>query len=230
MKLAIATVFFLGCAGQPPDDLPSVDAATADSAAGADAAIEIDAPTTNFSFFVTSTSGPTGGDFRANAADTDGLAGADAFCAAKAAAGVPASAGKLWRAYLSTTTPLVNARERIGAGPWFNKNGVMVASDVTNLHDPAVNITGVTAVDETGATVPANQHDIVTGTLATGMAAPNNCNNWTSSAATGVTAAVGHHDHNAQQAWNLAHDSQGCSAAAFVATGGRGSIYCFAAN
>jgi hypothetical protein len=231
---AITFVFVFGCAGdsgtmQPVADAPQqqTDAPSVDSA-----------PTTNFSFFISSTGGPLGGDFRRTAADTDGLAGADEFCRTKAAAAVPAAANKMWRAYLSTAT--VNARDRIGAGPWFNKNGVMVATSVANLHDAAANMLNKTnSVDENGAVVNGagdnpNVHDIITGTLANGMAAPTHCNNWTSSAANGVTAQVGHHDRmgggQAPTSWNAAHTSQGCSAQAFINTGGRGSIYCFAAN
>lgn len=222
-----------GCAGDSPP------ASNIDAAPTADAPnTTVDAPTTTFSFFISSTGGPLGGDFRRTAADTDGLAGADELCKAKATAAVPASATKTWRAYLSTAA--INARDRIGTGPWFNKNGVMVATTVDNLHDAtANNLNKATALDETGATVNGagdtpNVHDIITGSLANGMAAPTHCNNWTSSAATGVTTNVGHHDRMgggaAPTSWNAAHASQGCSAQAFVASGGRGSIFCFAAN
>jgi hypothetical protein len=134
----------------------------------------------------------------------------------------------------------VNARTRIGTGPWFNVNGVMVATSVDNLHDAAMNnVNKLTALDQTGATVNGtgdspNTHDILTGSLSTGMAAANHCNNWTSSAATGVTANVGHHDRMGGGAdstsWSAAHATSGCSAAAFQGSGGRGSFYCFAAN
>lgn len=232
-KLAIALVLAAGCAGDASDPQSTTDAPPADSPPGT-----VDAPTTTFSFFITSTGGPAGGDFRASPADTDGLAGADELCRTKAIAAVPAAASRQWRAYLSTTT--VNARDRIGTGPWFNVNGVMIATSVDNLHDAANNnVTKLTALDETGATVNGagdspNQHDIVTGSLANGMAAANTCNNWTSAAATGVTAQLGHHDRMGggtdPMSWNAAHASQGCSAQAFVNTGGRGSIYCFAAD
>jgi hypothetical protein len=228
----LAIVLLVGCSGDSPMN-PAIDApATADAPNG-----NIDAPpTTTFSFFITSSGGPLGGDFRINAADTDGLAGADAICRAKAIAALPAAASRTWRAYLSTAA--VNARDRIGAGPWFNKNGVMVASSVANLHDAAANnITKATALDETGAVVNGagdnpNVHDIITGSTADGMAAANHCNNWTSSAATGITAQTGHHDRQGGGAnptsWNSAHATQGCSAAAFQNSGGRGSFYCFA--
>ena len=227
----LALVFLVACSGDAPTN-PAIDApATADAPSTADAP-----PTTTFSFFITSTGGPAGGDLRANTADADGLAGADALCRAKAIAAVPAAATRTWRAYLSTAT--VNARDRIGTGPWFNKDGVMVASSVANLHDAAANnIRKTTALDETGAVVNGagdnpNVHDIITGSLANGMAAANHCNNWTSSAATGVTAQTGHHDRMGGGAdptsWNSAHATQGCSAGAFQNSGGRGSYYCFA--
>ena len=192
----------------------------------------------NFSFFISSTGGPNGGDFRRTAADTDGLAGADELCRMKAAAAVAASASRQWRAYLSTDT--VNAKDRIGTGPWFNRNGVMIAASVAALHDPALNmITKENGLDETGAVVPGrndspNQHDILTGSLAAGVSSGNHCSNWTSSAESGTTAQVGHHDRMGGGAdptsWNAAHATRGCSASAFVSTGGRGSIYCFAAD
>lgn len=191
----------------------------------------------HFSFFISSTGNPKGGDFRMTPSDSDGLAGADEFCRAKAVAAVPAATNKTWRAYLSTST--VNARDRIGAGPWYNRSGVMIAADVAALHTPASNlISKANGLDENGNMVPGrgdtpNQHDIVTGSTAQGMSSGNTCNNWTSSAATGTTATVGHFDRMGiagnidPMSWVEAHASQGCSADAFVPTGGRGSIYCF---
>jgi hypothetical protein len=230
-KCTIVIALLAGCSGDSPGQQPNVDAAV-DAPDN-----QIDAPpTTTFSFFITSTGGPLGGDFRRTAADTDGLAGADEICRAKAIAAVPASASKTWRAYLSTAA--VDARDRIGTGPWFNKNGVMVATSVANLHDAAANnITKATALDETGAVVNGagdnpNVHDIITGSTAAGMAAANHCNNWTSSAAAGIAGQTGHHDRMGGGAnptsWNSAHATNGCSAAAFVGSGGRGSFYCFA--
>ena len=202
-----------------------------------DAAVDASMAATKFSFFITSTGNPKGGDFRRTTADSDGLAGADEFCRAKAVAAVPAAASKEWRAYLSTST--VNARDRIGTGPWYNRNGVMIAVDVAALHTPASNLINKTnGLDENGNTVPGrgdtpNQHDVVTGSTAQGMSSGNNCNNWTNSDASGTTATVGHFDRMGvtgnidPMSWVEAHASQGCSAAAFVPTGGRGSIYCF---
>jgi hypothetical protein len=200
----------------------------------------VDAPEagSSFSFFISSTGNPKGGDFRRTAADTDGLAGADEFCRAKAVAAVPAAADQTWRAYLSTST--VNARDRIGAGPWYNRRGVMIAADVDALHAAASNmINKENGLDENGKLVPGrgdtpNQHDIVTGTTAQGMSSGSHCNNWTSSEPTGTTATVGHHDRMGiagnidPMSWVEAHASRGCSADAFPPTGGRGSIYCFA--
>lgn len=217
----------LGCAGDSPTTNPGVDAAAVDAPPGS-----VDAPpTTTFSFFISSTGGPDGGNF-------GGITGADEFCRTKAAAAVPAAATKMWRAYLSTATE--DARDRIGTGPWFNQKGVMVATTVANLHDAAANnLNKTTSIDENGATVNGagdspNQHDIVTGSTAMGVKTANTCNNWTSNAATGVLAQVGHHDRMGGGAdptsWNAAHASQGCSGQAFINTGGRGSIYCFAAN
>ncbi|MBX3155025.1 MAG: hypothetical protein KF773_03420 [Deltaproteobacteria bacterium] len=190
----------------------------------ADAPPAPDAPTTTFSFFITSTGGPDGGNF-------GGLAGADDFCRTKAVAAVPAAATRVWRAYLSTDT--IDARDRIGAGPWLNVNGVTVATSVANLHDAAANqLSGDNSVDETGAMVPNNQHDIITGSLADGTKSPNTCASWTSNAATGITTTTGHSNRQGGGAdptsWNNAHTTQGCSAQAFINTGGRGSIYCFA--
>lgn len=234
-RIAIASVVAtVACAGQAPEGVSQQDAA-----GSVDASIDgalIDAQTTSFSFFITSMSGPNGGDFRRNVGEVDGLAGADEICQARATAGVPASASKTWHAYLSTAT--VNARDRIGAGPWFNRAGTMIAASITALHDPAMNlIDGTTGVDENGVVVPIanpNQHDILTGSDAQGVATANTCNNWTSSAATGITAQVGHYNRagggTAPTSWNAAHATNGCSAASLVATGGRGSIYCFATN
>jgi hypothetical protein len=231
-SLALAPLLALASSGCDGDSPP----ATQDGPPGGGDGPEVDAPMgARFSFFITSTGGPNGGDFRRSAAETDGLAGADELCRTKAEAAVPGAGSKTWRAYLSTAA--INARDRIGTGPWFNRNGVMIATSVDNLHDAAANnVNKTTAVDETGATVPGrndtpNQHDILTGSTAMGMSATH-CNNWTSSAATGVTGGVGHHDRMGggtdPTSWNAAHPSQGCSAQAFVNSGGRGSFYCFA--
>jgi hypothetical protein len=187
-------------------------------------ALDDSPPTTTFSYFITSTGGLDGGNF-------GGLTGADDFCRTKAIAAVPEAATRVWRAYLSTDA--VDARDRIGAGPWFNVNLVMVATDVANLHDPvANNLTELTSLDETGATVPNNVHDIISGSNADGTKTINTCANWTSNAPTGTVAQTGHSNRMGGGAdptsWNAAHLTSGCSEAAFISTGGRGSIYCFA--
>jgi hypothetical protein len=242
LAAAVATLSFAACDGdkdpapQDPDAAPGVDAQPADGPV---------TPPITMSFFITSTGIANGGDFRrAGMNDTDGLAGADEFCRSLAAAAQPALGTKAWRAYLSTST--INAKDRIGKGPWYNQKLVKVADTVADLLDPVVaggknKIGAVTGLDEKGVPVPGvaagridNRHDIITGTLATGLAAPNTCNNWTSSAATGVTAMAGHFDRAGGGAdpmsWSSAHPTNGCSAASFPPSAGRGSIYCFVAN
>ncbi|HRI52993.1 MAG TPA: lectin [Pseudomonadota bacterium] len=183
------------------------------------------------SFFITSDTG-TG--------DLGGLAGADARCQRLAQA-VGAGAKK-WAAYLSTSAGggqnAVNARDRIGSGPWYNYNLVLIADSVNALHQANVNINKTTGLDETGKTVPGvgdtpNQHDILTGSDANGMVSGTaNCANWTSSAASGVNAMVGHFDRTGGgfTSWNAAHTTPNCSAAGLMQVGGAGRLYCFATN
>ena len=180
-------------------------------------------------FFLTST-GP------GNGADLDGLAGADAHCQSLAAA---VKAGdRAWRAYLSTQASAgqaaINARDRIGQGPWYNANGGLVGQNVDELHSYGHRITGRTAVTENGSTIPGsgfspNRHDILTGSQPDGTAYSGSedmtCQNWTSSDA--GKARVGHHD---RAAWNSAHDSRGCGQEALRSSGGDGLFYCFAIN
>jgi hypothetical protein len=185
----------------------------------------------NTSFFLTSV-GPGDG------ANLGGLAGADAYCVTLAeAAGIM---GKTWRAYLSTTGDGgVNARDRIGSGPWFNVEGVMIAQDVTNLHSEDNNLTKETQLDESGHVVNGrgdspNRHDILTGSQLDGAAFGGDddttCDNWTSNGE--GSARVGHHDRQGggedPRSWNSAHGSRGCSQADLVGTGGDGLFYCFA--
>jgi hypothetical protein len=195
------------------------------------------------SFFVTSVGSGKG-------ADLGGLAGADAHCQRLATAA--GSTGKNWRAYLSTppvnataTTPAVaavHARDRIGAGPWFNARGAMIARSVSHLHDGNL-ISKDTALDERGNVVRGrgdtpNEHDMLTGSRSDGTAfAPQTdttCKAWTSS--TDGSAIVGHHDligpttDNWAKSWNFSHQSAGCSQEALIRTGGSGRFYCFAAN
>ena len=181
----------------------------------------------SMSFFVSSAGTGMGGNL-------GGLAGADKHCqalAAKAGAG-----NRSWRAYLSTTgTPAVNARDRIGSGPWYNAKGQQIASSVADLHSDKANITADTALDEQGRPInpqgAPNRHDIMTGSTADGRASEMTCQNWTSSSSE-HSAMLGHHDRltfgKPGSPWNAAHASQGCSQENLVATGGAGLIYCFA--
>ena len=189
-------------------------------------------------FFVTSTSPGKGGDLA-------GLAGADAYCQSLAQA--VGAGGKTWRAYLSAhataNSPVVNARDRIGAGPWQNAKGVVIAKSVDELHSPAVNLTKQTALTEKGDVVNGrgdtpNEHDILTGSTAEGRAFPANlsltCNNWTSSQY--GSAEVGHSDRQGlsdidiAKSWNSSHMSRACTQPDLVATGGAGKLYCFATS
>jgi hypothetical protein len=197
-------------------------------------------------FFITSVG-------KGNGANLGGLAGADAHCQALAQA---AGAGnRTWRAYLSTTAsgnqPAVNARDRIGAGPWYNQKGQIIAQNVADLHGDVQRdrnqINKDFALNEKGEIVKGrgdtpNTHDMLTGSDSTGRALPGDatmttCANWTSTApppAQGAQptgrAMLGHHDRQGgnNTSWNAAHLSQGCSQQALVNTGGAGLFYCFA--
>ena len=181
------------------------------------------------SFFVSSVGSGNGGNL-------GGLEGADKHCQALAA---KAGAGdRTWRAYLSTSGPKsVNARDRIGKGPWFNAKGQPIASSVDELHSEKVNINNDTALDEQGRPINSegapNRHDILTGSTPDGRATEMTCQNWTSSASD-QSAMLGHHDrltfNKPGSPWNSAHPSKGCSQENLVATGGAGLVYCFAAN
>ncbi|HSD40432.1 MAG TPA: hypothetical protein VLD36_01055 [Burkholderiales bacterium] len=195
------------------------------------------------SFFVTSVG-------KGNGADLGGLAGADAHCQALARAA--GSRYTNWRAYLSTQpakfseTDFVNARDRIGKGPWYNAKGVMVARNVEDLHSASNNLTKETALDEKGAMVNGrtekpNKHDILTGSRPDGTAFPGGpfpdmtCANWTKGGTDG-SAMTGHHDRAGPIAaswavsWNSAHPTRGCNQEGLVSTGGAGLLYCFAAQ
>ncbi|MCK1271970.1 hypothetical protein ABIB75_003297 [Bradyrhizobium sp. GM2.2] len=205
------------------------------------AAPSAQAQSANMTFFVTS-NGPGKG------ADLGGLEGADAQCQKLAQAGGAGS--KTWRAYLSTQAadgkPAVNARDRIGKGPWQNAKGVEIAKDVADLHS-ANKISKETALTEKGEIVNGygdqpNRHDILTGSQSDGtaFAGPDDrtCKNWTSS--TQGAAMLGHSDINGPatnptvKSWNTAHPSRGpdggCSQADLKSTGGGGLLYCFASN
>jgi hypothetical protein len=222
-----AAALVAGCAAPPTSGAPPAAAAA----------------TGPMSFFITSVGSGKG-------ADLGGLAGADAHCQRLAAAA--GAGGKTWRAYLSVaptfatqTTPAVpaiNARDRIGQGPWFNAKGAQIARNLDHLHN-GNNLSKDTALDEKGGVVKGrgdtpNEHDILTGSRADGTAfAPQQdttCKAWTSS--TEGSAIVGHHDRNGPlpenwaKSWNFSHQSAGCSQEALVRTGGSGRFYCFAAN
>ena len=194
----------------------------------------------SMSFFVTSVG-------VGNGADLGGLEGADAHCqklASEAGAG-----DRTWRAYLSIQGAdfqdqnVVNARDRIGTGPWYNAKGVVIANDVDELHSAANSVNKDTALDENGnmvngRTEKPNKHDILTGSRVDGTSfGPSfftdmTCGNWTKSGE--GAAMVGHHDrvgpvdHAWAMSWNSAHISRGCSQEALVGTGGDGLFYCFA--
>ena len=192
-------------------------------------------PSSSMTFFVTSVGGGRGSDL-------GGLEGADKHCQDLAQAA--GAGGHTWHAYLSTTGPgAVNARDRIGIGPWRNANGVVIAQNVEDLHSAGNNLNKQTALTEKGTTVNGrgdqpNQHDILTGSSAEGRSivgdTDTTCSNWTSSA-TGA-AIVGHHDRMGlnesapMKSWNSSHPTRGCSQENLVVTGGNGYFYCFAVN
>ena len=192
----------------------------------------------DMTFFITSTGGGDGANF-------GGIEGADRHCqalATKAGAG-----GKTWRAYLSTQEadgkPAINARDRIGKGPWVNAKGVQIAASVDDLHSDGSKINTETGLAENGRMIPSrlfvvNQHDILTGSTADGRAHPAGkdmtCGNWTKNDE--GSAFVGHHDRMGlrddapSKSWNASHPSRGCSLDKLKASGGAGLVYCFAAN
>jgi hypothetical protein len=190
-------------------------------------------------FFVTSVG-------KGDGANLGGLAGADAHCQDLARAA--GAGGKTWHAYLSATAAAgqapVNARDRIGNGPWHNARGAVIAWNVPDLHGDVHrdrnSINKEFALNEKGQPVNGrgdtpNQHDILTGSdsfgrALLGSAALTTCNNWTSNAA--GNAMVGHHDRSGggNSSWNAAHASRSCSQQDLVATGGAGLFYCFAIN
>jgi hypothetical protein len=192
----------------------------------------------SMTFFVTSAG-------KGDGANLGGLDGADAHCAALArAAGATATN---WKAYLSTTAPGgdagVNARDRIGKGPWQNVKGVVVAKDVADLHSDGNKLAKDTVLTEKGEVVSGrgdavNMHDILTGSDPTGSystaGGDTTCGNWTKNG--DGSAIVGHHDRiglkdtRHMKSWNSSHGSAGCSQDALKRTGGAGLFYCFAAN
>lgn len=186
-------------------------------------------------FFVTSANPGRGADF-------GGLSGADAHCQSLATAA--GYGNRTWRAYLSTTGPGgVNARDRIGSGPWYNVKGVQIAANVDELHGTN-QLAKETALTERGETVmgrgdAVNMHDMLTGSTPDGRATvggstDTTCGNWTKSGA--GSAIVGHHDRQGlrddaeSRSWNSSHATRGCGMDALKSTGGAGLLYCFAAN
>jgi hypothetical protein len=186
----------------------------------------------DMSFFLTS-EGPGDG------ANLGGLAGADAHC--QMLADAAGAGGKTWRAYLSTSgDAAVDARDRIGDGPWFNANGVQVAANVDDLHSENNKLGKENSISEAGEEINGrgdspNRHDILTGSNLDGTAFSDaddhTCGDWTSSSSDG-SAQVGHHDRTGGGAnptsWNSAHGSRGCSQSDLQGTGGDGLFYCFA--
>ena len=215
--------------------LPLLAAVAASGLISTDA---VEAQQAGMTFFVSSVG-------KGNGANFGGLAGADAHCQALAQAA--GSTLTSWRAYLSTTEPGgtagVNARERIGKGPWQNVKGVVVAKSIDDLHSDSNNINKQTALTEKGETIsgrgdPVNTHDILTGSDPQGMystaGGDTTCGNWTKSG--DGSAIVGHHDRQGlkdtrhMHSWNSSHGTRGCGQDALKSTGGAGLIYCFAAN
>jgi hypothetical protein len=190
-------------------------------------------PAPTMSFFVTS-SNPKGGNL-------GGLAGADTVCQTLARA--VGAGGKTWRAYLSTST--VDAKSRIGNGPWHNFKGEQIAANVADLHSPNNKITAVTALSEKGTAPnylagnpPAPvaqplQHDILKGTNEDGTKNADTCKDWTVGNAD-AKAMLGHADRMGRNpgvnSWNAIHASQGCGIEQLTPTGGAGLLYCFATN
>jgi len=200
------------------------------------------AQSANTSFFLTSNGPGKGGDL-------GGIAGADRHCQSLAQAA--GAGGKTWRAYLSTQAadgqPAVNAKDRIGKGPWQNSKGVVVAKDVADLHSASNNLTKQTALSEKGEVINGrgdtpNRHDALTGSQPDGTAfaagEDRTCKNWTSgtqgAAMVGHSDRIGLRDDDASKSWNSSHPSRGpdggCSQNDLKSTGGDGLFYCFAAN
>ena len=212
----------------------------------AGSAAELRASDEKMSFFITS-AGP------GNGADLGGLAGADAHCGKLAKA---AGSSRKWAAYLSTSMVIdrsggrpykitngISARDRIGAGPWYNAKGVMIAKDLDMLHSAAANINKATGLDENGNTVNArgdkpNKHDILTGSDSNGhfstAGGDTTCGNWTKNGE--GSAIVGHHDRAGLNksrnmvSWNSSHGSRGCGEKDLPKSGGAGLFYCFAVD
>jgi hypothetical protein len=236
----LSVLLLLSCGSSDPNNPPPGGGTDGGGGGGQDAStqpVTCDSdpsgatPSATMSFFVTSIgNGDRGGNY-------GGLSGADARCACLAEkVGVR---GKTWRAYLSTSSPVVHARDRIGSGPWFNYAGTQVAASIAELHTTGLD--GNLALTETGQLAPGSEHDILTGSKMDGSAhtefpgnpsapAPN-CANWTSNGDDTYTF-VGHVDWNlpttgGPMSWNASHDTR-CSRAGLMSTSGTGRLYCFA--
>jgi hypothetical protein len=237
--LLAVCVFMVGCEGGgdratsdvPADrDAPAAKEPTVTSEPAVPETREMGGAKSVTTFFVAGKPLGKGGDL-------GGLAGADAHCQALAKA--EGSGDHTWRAYLSTSAtkdqPAVNARDRIGKGPWYNAEGLLIASNLDQLHG-ANKLDKETAVTERLDPIDGSAHDILTGSRPDGTAFPESenltCANWTSGGA--GRAQVGHHDRSGQgetgSSWNSAHASRGCSEADLVATRGSSRFYCFAVD
>lgn len=232
--LALCLTGLASCSDDDGDDDNNETTAVGNNMASAGSDMGTGSP---MSFFVSSVSGPDGGNF-------GGLSGADEFCSGLAEAA--GSTGQTWKALLSTDTE--DAKDRIGVGPWYNADSVMIADSLSALFTDGIEIgpTGddfdadtdpkrALLLDETGAPVSAtpNEHDILTGSNPDGTAADATCLNWTSGAVDDA-GQVGHSDSRGPQGdnvnfgWVSSHASRGCDLASLQGSGGAGLIYCFA--
>ena len=233
----VGAVLFLAACSSPTNDAQTgAEQAPAASAQSVPESLPMGGAKSVMSFFVTSRGSGKGGDL-------GGLPAADAHCQALAKA--EGAGDHTWRAYLSAMAspsgPAVNARDRIGPGPWYNAEGTLIAADLAQLHSGGTLITKENAVTErldpvNGAGDTPNRHDILTGSQPDGTAFQGSedltCRNWTSSGA--GRAQVGHHDRRGQgqgvNSWNSVHPSRGCSQQDLQSTGGDGLFYCFAVD
>ena len=228
-SIALGVTFMLSASDQTTHAQPRGGANAPAAGGNAPSSIPMGGNKSVTRFFVTSKGLGKGGDL-------GGLAGADAHCQALAQA--QGAGDHTWRAYLSTegtaTSPAVNARDRIGGGPWYNASGDLIAPHLAALHGSQSKLAKDTAVTEVSDEVSPEAHEILTGSRRDGTAFPNNaqrtCNNWTSSGA--GSAQVGYADRKGRgdspNSWNSAHPTSGCSEQAFRESGGAGLFYCFA--
>jgi len=234
LSTAVGTLLFAGACGRREEAQAGPAQTPAAAQPGVPQSIAMGGAKSVTTFFVTSRGLAKGGDL-------GGLAGADAHCQALAKA--EGSGDHTWRAYLSTSAtanePAVNARDRIGKGPWYNAEGSLVAANLDQLHSEMNAINKETAVTErldqvAGVGDTPNMHDILTGSRPDGTAFDARddltCRNWTSS--TSGRAQAGHHDRKGMgdgvNSWNSVHPSRGCSQKDLESTDGAGLFYCFA--